>query len=381
MQAIQGELARPASSNSVLAYHWAGQRFRLTSLLRSAFSCLLVIVFFSTVFKFFWWLSSKVAHISSLSQMIQEVIKPIYWAQLGLLPFWWSPFVLFFFPLVLLLTILFSADRSQVVFSRGFFQDMAWSLAKTTFVGLLLIAYVSFLKTVLRPYYESMTFSQPDIGYGWRFFLTFLASDFLHWLRHVILHKVPVLWHFHAVHHSQRQLNPFSIDRVHPFELLFTISLWFFPMLVITSSLNVAADYYFFHYVFLRAQDVIVHSNIKINFGIFRFLLVTPQSHRIHHAIDTRYHDTNFGAILSVWDWLFRTQHRDHETYPATGISDPAFPDERRSKNFLQNLIGQLLYPFAKIFGAAASAVRRTKSSGVVEQGGLGLVRRQGGAL
>jgi sterol desaturase/sphingolipid hydroxylase (fatty acid hydroxylase superfamily) len=82
-----------------------------------------------------------------------------------------------------------------------------------------------------------------------------------------------------------------------------------------------------------------------------RYLLVTPQSHRVHHSLEIEYRDQNFGAIFSVWDFILGTQCTNFEIYPETGITAEAFPHQpaKGLKSLLLTPLFQLLYPFSVI--------------------------------
>jgi sterol desaturase/sphingolipid hydroxylase (fatty acid hydroxylase superfamily) len=73
-------------------------------------------------------------------------------------------------------------------------------------------------------------------------------------------------------------------------------------------------------------------------------MLVTPQSHRVHHSVMLQHRDTNFGSLFSIWDYLFGTQYRGYNEYPETGIEDETFPYEKEAK--LSRLI---LVPFIQM--------------------------------
>jgi sterol desaturase/sphingolipid hydroxylase (fatty acid hydroxylase superfamily) len=92
------------------------------------------------------------------------------------------------------------------------------------------------------------------------------------------------------------------------------------------------------------------HGNIRTNLGPLRYVLVTPQSHRIHHSIEPRHLDTNFGALFSIWDRLFGTQYRGHDEYPETGIADAAFPHEAKGdlRSLLVTPLAQMAYPLRR---------------------------------
>jgi len=107
----------------------------------------------------------------------------------------------------------------------------------------------------------------------------------------------------------------------------------------------------------LKFYSRFYHGNIRTNLGPLRYLLVTPQSHRVHHSVEARHFDTNFGAILSIWDRLFRTRYRGDHEYPRTGIADKSFPLEtsRHPIALLWAPVAQLLYPFQVLLRSVRS--------------------------
>ena len=169
------------------------------------------------------------------------------------------------------------------------------------------------------------------------------------WLQHWVNHKVPWFWEFHAVHHSQPELNFFTDYRYHVVEYFvrhtilsipFSVLTFDTPTIVIVSLMTGWCSKFY-------------HGNIRANLGLLKYLLVTPQSHRVHHSKENKHRDKNFGSILSVWDYLFGTQYRDYDEYPDTGIRDDAFPMEgaRQWSDLLVTPIIQMAYPFRKILG------------------------------
>jgi sterol desaturase/sphingolipid hydroxylase (fatty acid hydroxylase superfamily) len=71
----------------------------------------------------------------------------------------------------------------------------------------------------------------------------------------------------------------------------------------------------------------------------------------VHHSIEAHHQDRNYGALLSVWDWIFGTQIPDNKVYPRTGISDDEFPSEQsvRGLQLLIKPVQQMLYSFRLI--------------------------------
>jgi sterol desaturase/sphingolipid hydroxylase (fatty acid hydroxylase superfamily) len=169
--------------------------------------------------------------------------------------------------------------------------------------------------------------------------VAFVAADLLLYLTHVARHHVPVLWRFHAVHHSQTRLNFFTEDRNHPIDVLLTRM----PIVIIMRLLGVPPGLGFTMVMLTWWHGRFIHANVRCRFGPLRAILVTPQSHRIHHSCEPAHRDKNFGTHLAIWDRLFGTQHPDDRVYPATGIAGER-PDVGRSS--IASLGRELARPF-----------------------------------
>jgi sterol desaturase/sphingolipid hydroxylase (fatty acid hydroxylase superfamily) len=151
-----------------------------------------------------------------------------------------------------------------------------------------------------------------------------VVQDFLAYFGHLLRHKVPVLWEFHKIHHSQVQLNYFSTRRIHPLDTLSQSLISFLPWTLL--GLSTALPGFLIWSTFLRLYEMFVHSNLRVNMGPLRYILVTPQSHRIHHSLYERHIDTNYGDFLSIWDWMIGTQVKRGDEYPPLGVMDRACP-------------------------------------------------------
>ncbi len=124
--------------------------------------------------------------------------------------------------------------------------------------------------------------------------LALLVNDFLDWFHHGVRHKGWVFWCFHTVHHSQREMNMFTDERVHVMDELVANCLVCIPMFMFMVDAPTAV----YFALLLRWYPKLYHANIKANFGLLRYVLVTPQSHRLHHSIEPQHRDRNFGVIL-----------------------------------------------------------------------------------
>lgn len=252
-----------------------------------------------------------------------------------------DPVVYALVAVVCLLERRFPAQPSQPLLSRGLFQDYAWFAAeKLVFVHVIAL-YASVLESAYDTYLGFLTLPVATWPVWARGLCTIVVGDFLSWLHHFLRHKVGVFWAFHVIHHSQRQMNFFADYRVHVVELAVAQTILFIPIHMFAFKFP---DNAYLLFVFVWYTRV-YHANLRSNFGWLKHVLVTPQSHRIHHSIERRHWDRNFGVIFTVWDRIFGTLYTAYDEYPATGVADATFPWEDRG--VLRTLWAQTCYPFA----------------------------------
>jgi len=146
---------------------------------------------------------------------------------------------------------------------------------------------------------------------GWvEMVVAIVFLDLMIYIQHVMVHMIPFFWRFHVVHHSDLDLDVSSGLRFHPIEIfgsmLYKIGLVFalgpspLAVLVFESILNGMAQF--------------SHSNIRLPLGLdraLRWVIVTPDMHRIHHSIEVKETNSNYGFNLSIWDRMLGTYTRD----------------------------------------------------------------------
>ena len=156
-----------------------------------------------------------------------------------------------------------------------------------------------------------------------------LAFDFAYWLGHYTMHKSPILWEFHKVHHSAEVMTPATEFRQHPFELVymptvigFTTGLTFAVFTHFfgegsqsfgTTGLGLVLIAHMFTFHHLR------HSHIHMPFtGVLGHLLHSPMHHIIHHSDNPAHFDRNMGYMFSIWDWFAGTLYIPHKSERVT---------------------------------------------------------------
>jgi sterol desaturase/sphingolipid hydroxylase (fatty acid hydroxylase superfamily) len=197
-----------------------------------------------------------------------------------------------------------------------------------------------------------------------------LCVDFGLWLGHFLLHRVPVLWEFHKVHHSAEVLTPFSAGRVHPVDDLLTYSSagifggaalgvcthLFGSAPVMLSAVQLSFIFFTFYFLGFHLR----HSHVWLPYtGWLGRILISPAHHQVHHSSERRHWDKNMGFIFAFWDWSFGTLYvpsKRQETF-RLGIGG-----EEKEFNSVAKLY---LLPFIKVLsrlkhGAAPISERKT---------------------
>lgn len=172
---------------------------------------------------------------------------------------------------------------------------------------------------------ESHLFVWPPIAITVAFtMVAFLFDDFMRFVVHWLMHRVPILWHFHRLHHTATTLTPFTVHRTHPVEsfinssravlslgLVSGVFVWLFGHgLQVWDILGVNA----LGFVMTLAGSNLRHSHIPLHFGVAESLLISPAQHQLHHSVD--HNHPNLGSFLSWWDrlcgsWMAGREARD----------------------------------------------------------------------
>jgi sterol desaturase/sphingolipid hydroxylase (fatty acid hydroxylase superfamily) len=150
--------------------------------------------------------------------------------------------------------------------------------------------------------------------------------DFGDYVAHFMLHKVPILWEIHKVHHSATFLSPVTSFRNHPLEpQLYTIchSLTIAPPLAVMATVTTIGMAELLVLLFAVNTAVLLvtfnhlkHSHLQISLGPLDRVLISPHMHQLHHSTKVEHWDKNLGIVFSLWDWLFGTAVRADPRIP-----------------------------------------------------------------
>jgi sterol desaturase/sphingolipid hydroxylase (fatty acid hydroxylase superfamily) len=151
--------------------------------------------------------------------------------------------------------------------------------------------------------------SWPIANAALSFVVGFLLLDLLRYLVHRCKHAVPFLWRFHALHHSDPDVDVTTTVRLHPIEYLLNSGVFWVTVILLGIPGTVVVTYGLTAF----AIEAIQHGNIRLPERLDRWLqpvLVTVDMHRIHHSVAFAQGSCNYATVFSVWDRLFRTYTR-----------------------------------------------------------------------
>lgn len=136
---------------------------------------------------------------------------------------------------------------------------------------------------------------------------------------HVCLHKIPWMWKFHIIHHSDQFLDATSGTRHHPIDYILREVFSFITLVL----LGIPVSYYFLFRFCSIFFTYINHANIILPTGLNKWvsiIFVTPNQHKFHHHYQLPWTDKNYGNIFSFWDRIFGTLVQDDPRKVKFGI-------------------------------------------------------------
>jgi sterol desaturase/sphingolipid hydroxylase (fatty acid hydroxylase superfamily) len=171
-----------------------------------------------------------------------------------------------------------------------------------------------------------------------------LSLDFSSWLVHLVMHKSPVLWRFHLIHHSDNNVDVTTGLRHHPGDSL--LRGLFFLLLIFVSGAPMYSVMIYQTLVVL--STAFTHANISLPKKLdsaLSLILVSPNMHKVHHHWKQPYTDSNYGAVFSFWDRLLGTYMKLNKNDIRYGL-DRYYPNEKD-----EDFIALMKKPFQKLNG------------------------------
>jgi sterol desaturase/sphingolipid hydroxylase (fatty acid hydroxylase superfamily) len=149
-----------------------------------------------------------------------------------------------------------------------------------------------------------------------------LLIDLCYYWDHRVSHKIGFLWANHSIHHSSEKFNFMTASRgswiegIYRWVFRFPVSLLGFPPMMIICVFRFMRFYQIFHHT----------DRVLGDWKGPAALFVGPEFHRIHHGVEKKYHDANYGGLFTIWDHLFFTyQARKASEKITYGVTNPEF--------------------------------------------------------
>lgn len=207
----------------------------------------------------------------------------------------------------------------QPTFRAEWWTDLAWfvvSALSLQVTALLVLRPAEALAFAIVPTVQDAVSALP---LPVQFAAIVVVADVVQYWVHRACHRVPLLWRFHAIHHSATAMDWLAGSRLHTVDALLTRALVYAPLFVLGfDALAVGA-----YLVFVAAQATFVHANVAFRLGWLEPFLVTPRFHHWHHADAPT--DRNFAVHLPWLDRLFGTFHLPAAAWPERyGLAAPA---------------------------------------------------------
>ncbi len=210
------------------------------------------------------------------------------------------------------LEILFPWRKDQSVFRKDFWLDAFYMFFNFFLFALVINGVYKILGVVFSEVgiqADSLALINFSDWPMWSQLLVFfVVLDFVQWFTHILLHKFPVLWQFHKIHHSVKEMGFAAHLRYHWMENILYKPLKTFGVMLLGGFEPEQA--YIVHFAAITIGHL-NHSNIKLSYGPLKYVFNNPVMHLYHHAYELPKgtFGVNFGISLSLWDYLFGTNH------------------------------------------------------------------------
>jgi sterol desaturase/sphingolipid hydroxylase (fatty acid hydroxylase superfamily) len=246
------------------------------------------------------------AYTGYFNYLVQELLVPswhnyFYWL-LGLSLLVWA------------LEIVFPWRKDQAIVRRDFWLDGFYMFFNFFIFSLICYNAISMVGVKLFNDfigllgYENIVAIQLEKWPIWsQFLLMFVLKDFIQWNIHRLLHKIPVLWEWHKVHHSVQEMGFAAHLRYHWMETIIYKTLEYIPLTMLGFGVK---DFFILHIISV-ALGHLNHANVKLTYGPLKYILNNPVMHLWHHAqeLPKGKYGVNFGLSLSIWDYIFGTAY------------------------------------------------------------------------
>jgi lathosterol oxidase len=233
---------------------------------------------------------------------------------------------------------LFARLPEQGVFRRGWRTDLTYFFVSALFVQVTTILTLKPAMTLFDwavvPGVQAWVRGVPAVV---QFVALLVVADFTQYWVHRAFHAVPVLWRFHAVHHSATEMDWLAGSRLHLVDIAVTRGLTYVPIYLLGFADGPLVAYL----VVVSAQATFIHANVRFEFGWLRWVVATPQFHHWHHAAEPDAVDKNFAVHVPFLDLLFGTAYMPDRWPSSYGLAHGDAPPG--------GYLPQFFWPFKRV--------------------------------
>jgi len=245
---------------------------------------------------------------------------------------------------VLLLSVFLISETLYPFFSArtGRFRHGVLNLSFGIMNGLLGILFLNAVVVVLLDRTQNSGWgllNQIELPAVWEFVLAFILFDFWMYAWHRMNHRLIFLWRFHQVHHSDKMMDTTTAFRFHPAEILLSVGARILVLFILGMTF---AQLLIYEWV-LQTVILFHHSNVSLPAKldrVLRWVIVSPNMHRVHHSEIKQETDSNYSSVFSCWDRLFGS-------FRACDYSKIQFGLHQVSTGDSQNVIKIIRSPFS----------------------------------
>ena len=257
--------------------------------------------------------------------------------------YFWGLIVISLF--VWLLEIVIPWRKNQAIFRKDFWLDGFYMFFNFFLFSIAISGFYKvfelFFKNIGLTNKSIVLFNLISLPMWLQLIIFFIVLDFVQWFTHSLLHRYRFLWRFHAIHHSVKQMGFAAHLRYHWMENILYKPLKTFAVMLLGGFEPEQA--YIVHFIAISIGHL-NHANLKITWGVLKYVLNNPVMHLYHHAYELpkeRKRGVNYGISLSIWDYIFKTAYVPEDS----GTIEIGFKGETKvPKGFIK----QLFYGFSK---------------------------------
>ncbi len=264
-----------------------------------------------------------------------EHAGPVFWALVNTAK-WLAITAAIFVPLERLFSL-----HPQRIFRKEVAVDVGYNFLNALVLAFALAAPMSVVLHVVRHFVPMSFFFAIAAWPIWvKACATMLVGETAYYWAHRMSHQIPLLWRFHAVHHSAEQLDFLVNTRAHPIDIVWSRMVMLTPIY----ALGLATPVHFSDGAVATAVlltgsmwGYFIHANVRWRLGPFEWLLTTPGFHHWHHTWGGKQRDCNYASMFPWLDRIFGTHYLPDAWPERYGIEERMPP----------TLAGQFVEPFA----------------------------------